>query len=101
QVHCLALGATDLTSAAGRTTMGVLAAVADFERDLVVERTRSGLGRALAEGKALGRPRALDEAQARDAVDRLEAGLSVAAVARQFNTSRQTIMRLRDGADDD
>ena len=39
RVHCLALGGVDLTSAAGRMTMGVIAAVAEFERDLLIERT--------------------------------------------------------------
>ena len=97
QAYCLALGRVDLTSAAGRATMGVLAAVAGFERDLAVERTRSGLRHARADGRTLGRPRALDGAQARAAMDELAAGQSVAAVARRFNTSRQTIMRLRDG----
>jgi putative DNA-invertase from lambdoid prophage Rac len=45
RVHCLALGGVDLTSAAGKMTMGVIAAVAEFERDLLVERTQSGLAR--------------------------------------------------------
>lgn len=57
--HCLALGGVDLTSPAGRMTMQVLCAVAEFERDLLVERTRAGLARARAEGKAIGRPSAL------------------------------------------
>lgn len=35
RVHCLALGGADLTSAAGKMTMAVLAAVAEFERDLL------------------------------------------------------------------
>lgn len=56
RVHCLALGGVDLTSAAGRMTMQVLSAVAEFERDLLIERTQSGLERAKAEGKKLGRP---------------------------------------------
>lgn len=98
RVHCLALGGVDLTSAAGKMTMGVLAAVAEFERDLLIERTQSGLARAKSEGKALGRPQALAEVQARAAREKLSAGLSVAAVAREFKTSRQTIMRLRDKA---
>ena len=38
KVHCLALGGVDLTSAAGRMTMGVINAVAQFERDLLIER---------------------------------------------------------------
>ena len=56
RVYCLALGGVDLTSAAGKMTMQVLAAVAEFERDLLIERTQSGLEHAKAEGKPLGRP---------------------------------------------
>lgn len=96
RVHCLALGGVDLTSAAGKMTMGVLAAVAEFERDLLIERTQSGLARAKAEGKALGRPSALGKAQVTEVAQRLAAGESVAAVARAMKTSRQTIMRARD-----
>lgn len=42
RVHCLALGGVDLTSPAGKMTMGVIAAVAEFERDLLIERTQNG-----------------------------------------------------------
>jgi putative DNA-invertase from lambdoid prophage Rac len=98
RVHCLALGGVDLTSAAGRMTMQVLAAVAEFERDLLIERTQSGLARAKAEGKKLGRPRSLSNAQAREASDRLARGEAVAVVARALKTSRATIMRCRDSA---
>jgi putative DNA-invertase from lambdoid prophage Rac len=48
RVHCLALGGIDLTSAAGKMTMAVINAVAEFERDLLVERTQAGLKRAKA-----------------------------------------------------
>lgn len=98
KVHCLALGGVDLTSPAGRMTMGVIAAVAEFERDLLVERTQAGLVRARAEGKTLGRPRSLDDGVAADVRDRLAAGETVAALARAYRTSRQTIMRVRDAA---
>jgi len=60
RVHCLALGGVDLTSPAGKMTMQVLGAVAEFERDLLIERTQQGLIRAKAEGKKLGRPEAID-----------------------------------------
>lgn len=60
RVHCIALGGVDLTSPAGKMTMQVLGAVAEFERDLLVERTQQGLKRAKAEGKRLGRPEAVD-----------------------------------------
>lgn len=95
RVHCLALGGVDLTSPAGKMTMGVLSAVAEFERDLLVERTQAGIARARAEGKALGRPPALTEGERVDAIGRLAAGESVAKVARDFGTTRQSIMRIR------
>lgn len=98
RVHCLALGGVDLTSAAGRMTMQVLNAVAEFERDLLIERTHAGIARAKAEGKAMGRPSALSDEQRADVLRELDAGASVAALARQFGTSRQTIMRVRDAA---
>jgi putative DNA-invertase from lambdoid prophage Rac len=63
RVHCLALGGVDLTSAAGRMTMQVINAVAQFERDLLIERTQSGIERAKAEGVVLGRPGALNDKQ--------------------------------------
>jgi putative DNA-invertase from lambdoid prophage Rac len=98
RVHCLALGGVDLTSPAGQMTMGVINAVAQFERDLLIERTQSGLERAKAEGTTLGRPAMLDLAR-RDAVRAaLAGGTSVSALAKQFRTSRQTIMRARDAA---
>ena len=95
RVHCLALGGVDLTSAAGKMTMSVLSAVAEFERDLLIERTQAGIARARAEGKVLGRPSALTKMQQLDAVARLAAGESVAKVARDFGTTRQSIMRVR------
>ncbi|MBN3529933.1 recombinase family protein [Burkholderia cenocepacia] len=96
RVHCLALGGVDLTSAAGRMTMQVLNAVAEFERDLLIERTHAGIARAKAEGKAIGRPSALSDEQRADVLRELDAGASVAGLARRFGTSRQTIMRVRD-----
>ena len=58
-------------------TMGVINAIAQFERDLLIERTQSGLQRAKAEGAVLGRPATLDADQ-RDAVlAELAAGASV------------------------
>jgi putative DNA-invertase from lambdoid prophage Rac len=98
RVHCLALGGVDLTSPAGKMTMGVIAAVAEFERDLLIERTQAGLSRAVAEGKTLGRKPSLSKAQAQEVLKRLEAGEAVAALAREYDTSRQSIMRIRDSA---
>ncbi|MFZ8720339.1 recombinase family protein [Enterobacter hormaechei] len=98
RVHCLALGSVDLTSAAGKMTMQVISAVAEFEKDLLIERTHSGLARARAAGKRFGRPPALNQEQRQAALEQLKAGASISAIAREFGTSRQTIMRLRGDA---
>jgi putative DNA-invertase from lambdoid prophage Rac len=95
RVHCLALGGVDLTSPAGKMTMGVIAAVAEFERDLLIERTQAGLLRARSTGKILGRPRSVSGAQEARVRSDLAAGKSIAFVAKEHKTSRQTIMRLK------
>ncbi|WP_299820849.1 recombinase family protein [uncultured Jannaschia sp.] len=97
RVKSLDLGDIDLTSAAGRMTTNILNVVAQFERELIVERTRAGIDRAKAEGKRLGRPPALD-AKTRAEIDAgLKKGETISALARQFKTSRQTVQRIRDG----
>jgi putative DNA-invertase from lambdoid prophage Rac len=95
KVHCLALGGVDLTSSTGKLTMGVINSVAEFERDLLVERTQAGLNRAKAEGKVLGRPLSLAEKQCEEILISLAKGSSISALARKYSTSRQTIMRVK------
>ncbi|RYZ92553.1 MAG: recombinase family protein [Proteobacteria bacterium] len=95
RVHCLALGGVDLTSPAGKMTMSVINAVAEFELDLLLERTHAGIRRAKAEGKTFGRPSALTVAERSEVVSRLDSGVPVAQIARDYKTSRQTIMRIR------
>jgi putative DNA-invertase from lambdoid prophage Rac len=99
KVHCLALGGIDLTSSAGKMTMGVINTVAQFERDLLIERTQSGLARARANGKTLGRPKVLSDLQKSQVIQQLQEGKNIATIARGFNTSRQTIMRVRNTTD--
>lgn len=91
RVHCLALGGVDLTSAAGKMTMGVLAAVAQFERDLLIERTQAGLKRTKAAGTKLGRPAA---ASVKDVQNLKSEGLSQSAVAARIGVSLSTVKRL-------
>lgn len=95
RVHCLALGGADLASPAGKMTMGVIAAVAEFERDLLIERTQSGLTRAKSQGKKLGRPSSLEASEIKLVEQGLAKGETVAALARTYGTSRQSIMRIR------
>jgi putative DNA-invertase from lambdoid prophage Rac len=94
KVHCLALGGVDLTSAAGKMTMGVIAAVAEFERDLLVERTQAGLSRAKAEGKTLGRPPILTPEQHAMILLQRSQGHSLGALAAEYGVSRAAIQRV-------
>lgn len=94
RVNCLALGNVDLTSPAGKMTMGVINAVAEFERDLLIERTQSGLARAKAEGKALGRPSALTRNQQETIRERRVQGVSLGVLAKEYGVSRAAIQRV-------
>lgn len=93
RVHCLALGGVDLTSPAGKMTMAVIAAVAEFERDLLVERTQAGLSRAKAQGKKLGRPSSLTTEQQETVRRRRLDGASLGMLAKEFGVSRSAIQR--------
>ena len=93
RVHCLALGGVDLTSAAGKMTMAVIAAVAEFERDLLIERTQAGLVRAKAQGKKLGRPSSLTPGQQAVVRARRQNGVSLRMLAKEFGVSCSAIQR--------
>lgn len=93
RVHCLALGGVDLTSAAGKMTMSVINAVAEFERDLLIERTQAGLKRAKAEGKVLGRPTSLSADQQAHVRARRAQGASLGLLAKELGVSRSAIHR--------
>lgn len=91
-VIVLQLGKLDLTSAAGKLMLTMLAAVAEMERDLLVERTQSGLVRAKAAGKILGRPAKTTQQQRVEIVGRYAEGESVSSLARAFAVSRANIL---------
>jgi len=82
----------DTSTPAGRLLFNVLGSIAEFERDLIRERTAAGMRAARRRGARIGRPEA--------AVDRLglvqgiRAGASVSALARQLGVSRPTIRKL-------
>ena len=97
KVHCLALGGVDLTSAAGKLTMYVINAVAEFERDLLIERTHASFHRAMAADRHPGRPHGLSGGERQSVLELLTTGASISSLARKFDTCRQTIMRVRDG----
>ncbi|KAJ9434349.1 Site-specific DNA recombinase [Candidatus Pantoea symbiotica] len=88
------LGTTDLTSAAGKLLLSMLAAVAEMERNLLIERTQAGLIRAKAEGKKLGRPSKTTPEQRSAILSEKSAGASISALARRYGLSRATIATL-------
>jgi putative DNA-invertase from lambdoid prophage Rac len=92
KVIVLQLGALDLTSPAGRLMLTMLAAVAEMERDLLVERTQAGLARAKAEGKTLGRPSKTTPTQRAEIVSQYARGESVSALARSYGISRASVL---------
>jgi DNA invertase Pin-like site-specific DNA recombinase len=94
KVIVLQLGELDLTSAAGKLMLTMLAAVAEMERDLLVERTQSGLARAKAEGKTLGRPVSTTPEQRAAIVKRHQAKESISSLAREYRISRASVMRI-------
>lgn len=98
EVIVLQLGKLDLASPAGKLMLTMLAAVAEMERDLLVERTQSGLARAKAEGKTLGRPSKTTPEQRAEIIAKYEQGASVSELARQFKISRASILGIAKSA---
>lgn len=94
EVMVLQLGKTDLSSAAGKLLVMMLAAVAEMERDLLVERTQAGLARARAQGKTLGRPTKTTPEQRLAMTEKYAAKTSVSALARQYGVSRATVLSI-------
>jgi len=96
KVIVLQLGNLDLASPAGKLMLTMLSAVAEMERDLLIERTHAGLVRAKAEGKTLGRTPKTTPSQ-RVEMKRLYAegkGETVSALARDFKVSRATVLSI-------
>jgi len=74
----------------------VLSAVADFERQLIVERVTAGLARAKAENKKLGRPSKTTANDKQAIIAKLAQGVTVSQVAREFGISRASVISIRD-----
>jgi DNA invertase Pin-like site-specific DNA recombinase len=72
----------------------LLAAIADFERDLIREGTGDGRKRAMAAGVKFGRKRKLSEYQWREAIKRRTAGETLAAIAKSYGVDMSMISRL-------
>ena len=85
----------DTTTPTGRLLSTLLAAIAEFERELIRERTGEGRKRAKARGVRFGRPSVLTPHQRTEVLARLAEGDSCADIARSYNVDRSTISRLK------
>jgi DNA invertase Pin-like site-specific DNA recombinase len=83
----------DTTSPIGKMVFTLLAAVAEFERDLIRERTKAGMARARAEGKRIGRPRVLVDIAEAQALWKGGEGLSYRKIAKRMQCSATKIFR--------
>jgi DNA invertase Pin-like site-specific DNA recombinase len=84
----------DTSTPAGRAVFGMLSVFADFERAMVVERTKAGLARARAEGKQIGRPKigsALEDAVRASLAD----GIGILKTARTVGCGVGTVQRIK------
>lgn len=88
----------DTGSASGRLVLSVFGAMAQFERELIRERTEAGLAAAKARGVRIGRPNAVSDDQLAQARTLVLAGHRVGDVAETLGVGRSTLYRaLQDG----
>jgi DNA invertase Pin-like site-specific DNA recombinase len=84
----------DTTTPHGRLMLTVLGGLAEFERELIRARTADGRVRAKARGVHMGRPSKLTPHQRREALTGRASGESLVTIARSFNVSHTTVMRV-------
>ncbi|MGE8589391.1 recombinase family protein [Alcaligenes sp. WGS1538] len=84
----------DTSSSGGRLVFHMMAALAEFERALISERTRAGMAAARAQGKHVGRFPSLTREQCLEAQALLEQGVPEQAVAEHFAVTTRTLNRL-------
>jgi DNA invertase Pin-like site-specific DNA recombinase len=84
----------DTSTPTGKLTFHVLAALAEFERDLIRERTQAGLDLARKRGKRFGRPPATDSKQRERIVRLRKSGHSLRTIAERVGVGRGTVQRV-------
>ena len=91
RVQCVDQPEISTRTSTSRFMMAIIGAVAEYERELIRERTNAGLARAKAQGKTLGRPRVSVDSER--VIELLEDGKSVREVAQELGVSVGTVSR--------
>lgn len=89
----------DTTTPAGRMLMQIVGSFAEFERQMILERSRAGIDAARAAGKHLGRKKAFTPAEVSEIRNMVAGGKSGSAVGRLFRVHRSVISRVVNGKD--
>ena len=93
-IQSMGLDTRNGSNPTARLMLSVLGAVAQFEREILLERQREGIAKAKAEGRYKGRPPSIDVAE----IKRLSAEMGPAAIAKHLGIARSSVYRLLDGA---
>lgn len=94
KVRVMQFDGIDITSPTGKMILTCMAAMAELERNFLVERTKAGLARTKEQGTKLGRSLSVSPSALRDLLDAKASGKSVDAAAKELGIARATAFRL-------
>ena len=95
-IHFKALDlGVDSTTPAGRMVLGIFSALAEYDRENILEKTRAGQILAAAKGKHIGRPKGINEEQFAKVKKAMESGLSVNETVQLTGISISSVKRYR------
>ena len=84
--------ALDTSTATGKLMLSLLGAVAEFEREMMLERQREGIAKAKASGKKFGRP-SIAQAKMDEVAELRQQGLGASEIAQRVGISRASVYR--------
>lgn len=87
----------DTTTSGGKLLFHMMAALAEFERSLISERTRAGMAAARIRGKPMGRPPALSPTQHQEVLQALSEQVPLDSIAQTYSVHPRTIRRIKAG----
>lgn len=93
RVRVLQFDGMDITSSMGKMVLTCMAAMAELERNILIERVNAGLERTKAEGTVLGPPLTVTPSVMNSLVTKKAAGATLDALAKEFGIPRNTIAR--------